>query len=67
VTRYYAAVTRRSTSPKSLRHALSEYATRQRGRTTVEAVCGAQVAVAVGDWDAEHERACPRCKRAGVR
>lgn len=36
----------------------------QAGRTTVDAVCGAQVARVVSyEWDNTHPRACRKCRR----
>lgn len=47
-----------------LRHAVHT-ATLRPGRTTVDAVCGAQVAVTVSHvFDVLHPRACARCKAA---
>lgn len=56
--------TTRRTSDDPLRHALPSSVRRQGGRTTVEALCGAQVAIVTGPWEPGHERNCRRCEEA---
>lgn len=60
---YWSAVSRRP-SANPIRHALALSVQRKKGQTTVRAVCGAQVATAVGFWDAAHDRACRACREA---